>query len=281
MRKVFKNTALNQSLSEQGYVIMQVLGKAAIQQLSLWFNTLQQQHHGFTTFAIEDYAIRKQVDTTIKEALHPFCSNTFDGYTPFWGNFFVKPPQSPAIPLHADLQYANEPHHLSLNIWLPLQEVSPANGTLGIVPYSHHAVNQIRGTNITNAYRKNNEAIQAAFGMPLHLNAGEAIIYDHRLLHYSTPNQSNQTRLALTLVMVETGAEIVHYYAETENSTTIEKYIVHSAEDFLKTPFNQRFLHLTPVEVIDNFSFSPIAVSDIQKHIPPKRLMDQLRSLFK
>lgn len=272
---VFVNQEWNKKLTEEGYIIAPVLDNAAITALTNLFNAIPQHQAAFTTFAIEDYAIRKQVDTAIKAALQDFCKQHFTGYVPFWGNFFVKPPQTPAMPLHADLQYVNEPQFISLNIWCPLQDVTADNGGLGIVPYSHHAIRQIRGTNITRAFRVNNDAIQQQLGKTLTLKAGEAIIYDHRLLHYSTANNSAQKRLAITLIMVPEQAQLVHYYAATENDTNFEQYAIGSVEDFLRAPFNQRFTHLNPVAHIQDYSFKPVSIGDIQRHMPRKNILQR------
>lgn len=275
MKNVFTDAVLNEKLNVNGYIIIRVLDANQITALTHLFNSIPQHQYAFTTFAIEDYDIRKQVDTAIKAALQDFCKQHFTGYVPFWGNFFVKPPHTPAMPLHADLQYVNEPQFISLNIWCPLQDVNADNGGLGIVPYSHRAIRQIRGTNITRAFRVNNDAIQQQLGKTLTLKAGEAIIYDHRLLHYSTANNTPQKRLAITLIMVPEQARLMHYYAATENDTDFEQFAISSVEDFLHAPFNQRFTHLQPVAHIQGYHFNPVTVQDIKQHMPFKNFLQR------
>lgn len=268
MRRIFRNDALNRKLEAEGFVVVSLLRESEVQQLREYYQSIAAKHTGFTTYAVNDYNLRKAVDAEIKTQLSGSAELLFEGYELFWGNFFVKESGSPPIPLHADLQYAEEPEEISLNIWCPLQDVNEENGALGIIPYSHHALHQIRGTNITNSYRMNNNNMQTRLGKILNLKSGEAIIYDHRLLHYSSPNSSDRTRLAITSVVTRKGAVKLHYYAENENSVDFEKYILPDTDVLLKTPFGERPVGLMPVEYIRNYHFKPIDVEDILKAKP-------------
>ena len=280
MRRVFKDNTFNKKLQDEGYVVVPLLREEQIRLLLDFYAGIAERHKGFTTYAVQDYTLRKEVDGAIKAQLSVIAKTLFDGYELYWGNIFVKESGSPPIPLHADLQYAEEPEEISLNIWCPLQDVNEANGALGIVPYSHHAMRQIRGTNITNAYRTNNSKIQEQFGVLLNLKAGEAIIYDHRLLHYSVSNTTSQRRLAITSVITRKEAKKIHYYAESENSTQFEKYVIPDIDVLLKTAFGSRPYQLQPVEHISDYRFEPLDTASVRKAMPGG-ILRQVVTLFK
>jgi hypothetical protein len=262
IKSVFKDVRLNELFSQQGYVVVPFLYPEEVRILTdFYFSGEKEKREQFTTFAANDYHYRKSVHEQIQNSfLRPFIA-LFNDYIPFWGNFFSKPGGSPALLLHADPQYVNEPDQISLNIWCPLVDAFAENGALGVVPHSHRLLKQIRGTNITDAYRKNAVEIQQKFGKLLEVRAGDAVIYDHRLLHYSLPNKTDNPRLVATMVTVPKGAPVLNYYAEKEGDSTVIEYAINSVEDFLKTGFLKRPQHLQPVKVF-NYDFNPLAVND-------------------
>ena len=265
IHKVFRDPVMNEELSREGFVIVDFLSPDEVIALTSVFYTEEDSRRDpFTTFASGDYDYRVKTDAAIKSVFARRFAEIFDGYLPFWGNFFIKKPQSPAMPVHADLQYVDEPGHISVNIWCPLVDTGADNGTLGLVPYSHRLVRPIRGTNVTDGYRLHAGAIGRAFGRLVDFRAGQAVIYDHRVLHYSSANDSDRLRLAATLVAVPESVPLIHYYAETEGATTIDKYVISDVDDLLRTGFLQRPAHLVPHETIRQHIFTPLTVGDFE-----------------
>jgi hypothetical protein len=264
-RLIFKDPALNKRFTQEGYVILQLLTPSEVGNLLAYFHELSEPDRNvFTTFVTDNLSAKRDVDFHLKSLLTPHFERLFVDYEPFWGNFFIKPINGSSMPLHADLQYVDEPKNISFNIWCPLQNTNDVNGSLGIVPYSHLKLNQIRGTNITKAYRYNALTIQQKFGEVLSLIAGEAIIYDHRLLHYSVSNTSTNTRIAITMVGTPKGVQKLHYYALDEDTTRVEKFYITSADDLMQAGFQNRPSHLTPVEVISDHQIKPLVPEDFE-----------------
>lgn len=263
--EVFKEERLNKQLAENGYVKIKFLLCDEISELSSFYQEIHKEKPEiFISLISSDIDYKKEIDKKIKEVFKRAVNETFSSYTPFWGNFFTKISQSPEMPLHSDLQYVNEPDFFSLNIWCPLADTDISNGTLGIVPYSHFIMKQLRGTNITDAYRKNAKEIADAHSNFLNFEAGEAIIYDHRLLHQSSSNNTNQSRVAATLVMVPKNVQVVHYYAETEGDTTIFKFLINNSHELLMSDFLQKPKELLPIEIFYNYKFNPLTLDDFK-----------------
>ncbi|MCS6933627.1 MAG: phytanoyl-CoA dioxygenase family protein [Chitinophagales bacterium] len=218
----------------------------------------------------QDYTYRKKVDEGIKEIFRPAIENLFRYHIPFWGNFFTKPPGEPEMPLHADWRYVNEETDISLNIWAPLSDTDQQNSTLGLVPGSHRVVNQIRGINITDTYRKYAREIADRFVQYVPLKAGEAIVYDHRLLHLSSANASASPRIAATLIMVPNHQKVKIFIAKNEGDKTFYEFVIDSIEEMLRFESSSFFETHTPIHTISDFIFQPIrpedlSLSDIQK----------------
>lgn len=265
MYEVLTNEKHNLSFLRNGFVIVKdFLQPSQIETLSKFYHEFgpDECRNAFTTFATNNYDYKKAVDEKIKEVFSKsFNTYISEKYSPFWGNFFTKPSQSPPMPLHADWQYANEPNSISFNIWVPLVDTSIENGAFGIVPKSHLVVNQIRGINLSHFYLSNGEKILEKIGKILILKKGEAIIYDHRLLHFSLPNKSMEQRLAATLVGTEKNNEIIHFAADYEGAP-VYKYAFSGTEDVLKTPFKMRPSHLEPVEELGFITLKPLTIED-------------------
>lgn len=263
-QRVFKNDGLDRQFSQMGYVTLPLLSDGEVKDLLIHFRSLPEAvRNVFTTFASQDVAAKQAVDSVLKSMLIAHFERLFKEFEPFWGNYFIKQAGAPAMPLHADLQYVDEPQHLSFNIWCPLTDTGHHNGALGVVPRSHLAVGSPRGTNVTNGYRKHAEEIREALGEVLVLKAGEAVIYDHRLLHWSVANTTDEMRIALTMVGTPTGIQKIHYYAEHEDATTVERFHITSADDLIQAGFQQRPKHLAPVKVIEDCRFGPLLPQDI------------------
>lgn len=272
--RVFKDEKLNDLLFRQGYVKINFLNHDEIQILQdFYLKTHEDKEEIFTTVISLDIQYKKKIDWEIKQIFQRAINEYFLGYKPFWGNFFSKKPGDSEMPLHSDLQYVNEPENISINIWCPLIDTDVSNGTLGIVPYSHLLMKQCRGTNITDAYRKNAKEIAHNYRRFLSFTAGEAIIYDHRLLHHSSSNNTNQSRIAATLTMVPENMPIFHYYAEKEGCSTIFKFLIDRPEDLIETEFLQKPKNLFPIEIIEEYKFSPLTIADF-RHLNMKEAYD-------
>ncbi len=267
MHSVFVNEDLNNLLNEQGYVIIKKFLSTTQTQTLVDFHQQSGSDKcraSFTTFAAEDFNYKKSVDEKIKEAFaSSFIEHINGQYTPFWGNFFTKLPGGPSMPLHADWQYANEPNEISFNIWTPLIDTNTDNGAFGVVPKSHKVVNQPRGINLEQFYLERGEEIKLKHGQTLYLNCGDAIIYDHRLLHFSLPNNSNAARLAATLVGVNKNSEIVHYAADYEGGAVF-KYKFSDVEDVLRISFKTKPIHLTPEKELGILNLKPLSLCDFE-----------------
>lgn len=257
---------LNRQLLEEGYVVVPWLTQEEVDMLiSAYHNCGDgEQKSAFTTFACSDVAYRNKIDAAIKSAFSRSFTEHLNEYSPFWGNFFTKPAGAEAMPLHADLQYVDEPEHLSLNIWCPLVDTTEENGAFGVVPRSHLVSDQLRGVRLPQYYARHAEEIRNCCGIILQMKAGEAVIYDHRLLHFSLPNRSSQQRLAATLVVVPAEEQVVHYYADVEGEN-FDEYRLTGVQDFLRTPFFTRPAHLTPHRTFKNHCFREITADDVLK----------------
>lgn len=241
MKEIFYAKKYDFELKTKGFVKVKLGDNLMIERLKNDYENLTPKEYkkSYTSFEIPSKNSKKEIDISIKNILTPALNNLLSNYVGVWGNFMIKAPKSQNMELHADWSYVSEPKAISLNVWMPLQDTSIKNGTLWVVPCSHNVIKSIRGINLPRFYFKQNDLLKGNYGIPLNCKKGEAIIYDHRLIHYSYPNFSNFKRLAATLIMTPKNEPIFYYWFE-KNTNKIEKYLVKNMSFFLETGFDNK-----------------------------------------
>ncbi len=110
-----------------------------------------------------------------------------------------------AVPWHQDKSYwpgANA--NPVITVWIPLVDSTHENGCLHIIPGTHkkqvldHHAENYSGTNYTQV-APNYVARRKKDILALPMTAGSAVFFNDRLIHSSTPNNSNHVRWSVDL----------------------------------------------------------------------------------
>lgn len=124
--------------------------------------------------------------------------------------FIYKPPgvEESIHPFHQDAAYFMfEPQSQCLGVWIPLDPVSEANGSLSVVPRSHrldvrkHIVKE--GINFGALAAEDSEEDEAfrEKAVTMNLDPGDCLLFNTRLLHRSGGNRTSGHRRVITLHM--------------------------------------------------------------------------------
>jgi hypothetical protein len=255
MRKIFKDDALDQQFREEGYIVVSLLDKAAVNKVKAFYEQgipADLTYEFTSTHFSADRAYKKQVNDTLREVFTEPLKQYLNDYTIRFNNFMVKHSgENSRMPLHADWTYVDESRFTSLAVWCPLVDTDAGNGMLGVVPKSHQIITNLRGPKIPAAFNDLNEYIIENFGKLLPMKAGEAVIYDHRMLHFSHANLSGKTRVAATTVLTPDEAEIYHYCI-LNDPANIEIYEVKDADFYVNYEHFQKPENGEPVKQIPN-----------------------------
>jgi len=215
MKPVFSDPENERKISEQGFIVLDMLTIEEIETFrQFYFSTrpasIGEEFH--STHYLDSPAYKKAVYDYSEELFRAKFSELFIGYHQVFSNFMVKPPGANSrMPLHADWTYVDEEKFRSVAVWCPLVDTDDLNGKLGIIPFSHTWLTNKRGPNILSPFHQHNEYIIEHKGELLDVKAGQAVIYDLRLLHYSPPNMSGAERPAINIVLTPEEAELHHY----------------------------------------------------------------------
>ena len=97
------------------------------------------------------------------------------------------------LPWHQELEQMSL---ITLNVWLPLTNITEKSGGLSVIPESHKKGLQkhIIEKEINSYYRLPKKLLEKETQMPLFMNAGDAIVFHSFLFHKSTSNFSKRNR---------------------------------------------------------------------------------------
>ncbi|NCA20375.1 MAG: hypothetical protein EBS86_04480 [Crocinitomicaceae bacterium] len=147
------------------------------------------------------------------------------------GSFVVKEknPQG-VVPPHQDWTFVeNEGEYYSVTCWIPLVPTRLENGYMGVIKGSHLIYDNIRPSpspQVPTPLMNHLFAIFPYLEM-YEMQPGEALIFDHRTFHASTPNITNDPRVAIGLGFTQADAPICHYsLKQNEKKDTLLKYKV-------------------------------------------------------
>lgn len=247
---IFKQSTLNQTLEEEGYAIVPFLLNEEIAELQKCFF----EHHPnlpdgmYASSHSPNLDLRQKMNEAIQQNCARAIKQTFVNCTPLGATFMVKNKgANGSLKPHQDWSIVDENRFNSYNIWLPLVDVNEANGTLLILPQSHSFIENIRGLNIPSSFEQVEKEVWK-YLIPLNVKAGNAVVYDHRLLHASGINQTNQTRLTIVYGIVPENAEMRYYFG---NKNKIEVYGC-SPEFYFSQDINQGPIGLNQIAILEN-----------------------------
>lgn len=231
-RPYLNDETLDQQLDQEGYVVIPFLEQDEVDQLVKVFKEAHKEdivpfyataHHPSSDF-------RKEMSNHIVEVLRPHASEVFNDCKLLGASFIVKSKDDASLlQPHQDWNIVDENEFRSFNVWIPLVDLTPENGAIEILPKSHNWLRGYRHSSIDCAYREVHDLVWENM-KPLYMKAGEALIYDHALIHASKANTTDQKRIACASGVIPTKAPMYFYW---NNNGTVEQY--ESNADFFMT----------------------------------------------
>jgi ectoine hydroxylase-related dioxygenase (phytanoyl-CoA dioxygenase family) len=108
-----------------------------------------------------------------------------------------------AVPWHQDKSYWPDANsNPVITVWIPLVDSTPENGCLHLIPGTHtkRVIKHERETySGTGFLAIGEEHVKGRQILRIPMNAGSAILFNDRLLHMSTPNNSDHVRWSVDL----------------------------------------------------------------------------------
>jgi hypothetical protein len=250
--QILIDTEKNSALATRGYVIVDFLSAETVQSISDFYsanpNNFPNAFHA--THFNTDVSYKGKVQHFLFESLDENFRQQFISLKPVFANFMVKEGGgNNVMPLHADWTYVDENICSSYSVWIPLVDTNINNGCIGVIPYSHLLSHAVRGPGFLQWKHPAEITLINELGELLPMKRGQALIYNHRTMHYSLPNNSSTVRPSINISLVPKGEKIIHY-AVPQGETEVLKFEVTDTNFFLDYDNFQMPRHGTVVERI-------------------------------
>lgn len=215
----FTDIQLQKTFDREGYVIVDLLSQQDIQSLNNFFSELGHDldFGFFTSIWSKDKTYREQVNDFIIAKIFPKAQKLLLSYHPVFANYMVKKAnKNSALGYHQDWSFSLKNENPAMNFWFPLSDVNQENGTLKIIPGSHQLDLPIRARNYPSPLEKIETSKLDKHAIALKPNLGQAVIFHEKIIHGSSANKSNKTRLAGSLVVASNASTLVHMVHQNE-----------------------------------------------------------------
>lgn len=230
---IFKDDLKQQQFELDGYVQFTLLDDTEIDQLkTLYKHYFPKPSANFYSSSFEhDYKLKKNISDELSTILNKKFNLVFKNYDLIGAAFLSKGNgERSEMPMHQDWTIVDESKHMALNVWVPLQDTDEKNGTLEIIRGSHLWSEGYRAPSIPFNYTGlENELKYLLSTLPA--KAGEIIVLNQALIHYSKPNQFETTRIAITAGIKTANAPLLFYYWDKQKPDVVEEYL--QEKDFL------------------------------------------------
>ncbi len=286
MRRVFTNDNLEQQFQKEGYVIVPFLSAEEVEELkNLYFSTLEQSGGNIVeeeanikdrisydfTFINKNIAYKQLVFDIITEKFKAHYQQYLDDYRPIIANFIRKQSNDGEVPLHQNWAFVDEAKCTSISIWCPLVDSNQENGTLEVTSGSHKRFGAVRGPMIPWELENIKKDIIAKYMVPMNVRAGEAVILDDSIVHYSNINATEGLRLAIQLIMIPAEEKSIHYHMNPAKSKTNVDVLEVDVDFYMQfNPWKQP----ENVKKLRSFHYKPFDLSlrDYEKNLYGRRI---------
>jgi len=181
-------------------------------------------------FYISQWSDKKElkfkINNAVQEIFLPEAEKYLVDYEPVFGVFGVKLPKpDSAMYLHGDWSHVDETNFRTVNIWCPLLDINENNGAVCLIKGSNRIFDYIRGAAIPDAFHNFTQEDLQKYLSDIYLKKGDAIMWDHAIVHGSRVNKSPDTRVAAVLNMKPKAAKFYLYFANPPLApSTIDVY---------------------------------------------------------
>lgn len=213
MKAIVSDTLKQKELTDFGYTQFPLLNSDGIEKLKEYYFKSQKEdpQHFYSSTHSSNFDFRKTTSDFIKKVTESYIAKHLNNYKLLGGAFVVKPAHGRGVlQAHQDWNLVNEAFARSYNLWIPLIDVTEKNGAIFVLEKSHKKIQTFRGPHIPSVFKDIEQQLWPYLKV-LPMKAGEALFYDHALLHGSPPNNSNEHRIGVVIGVVKQNTDLLLY----------------------------------------------------------------------
>lgn len=221
--RMFASAAHEATFERDGCVVIEGFAPRGIDEVERKFQeTSDDVQPGFQHSLQSRPGVAQDIGSFVTDRYAEQLRRLLPDFHPVLSTFVSKAPDGPSVVgAHQDWSFVDEQASRSLNVWIPLCDTTLDNGALGVVKRSHKLPLRIRGTNLPDSVSMSPEdASQRACLFPM--RAGDALVFEHRAVHWSPANLSGSTRAAAQISLIPDDARLVHYVGAEKDDEVLE-----------------------------------------------------------
>ncbi len=230
---ILKDSDLQSKLNTEGFILVDFLTPSEVENLQALFDRLNASRTDipydrlYTCLHNPDQNYRQQMNLEIGNILMPIFDRYFSNVKSTVFTFQIKGiGKESELYAHQDWNFTREDEgYRTYTLWISLIDSDERNGTLSVFPGSHLKVKNIRGAGIEPLFSGKQQEI-IPYLTPLSIKAGQLMLFDSALLHYSSANHSNSIRVSVMTNILPADAEVFLYFQNMENSSLVDEYQV-------------------------------------------------------
>lgn len=211
---LLKDEKLAQQLETEGYVSLSFCSEDELSRLKEVFASVNVDATSpfWSSSFLSDTNFKKELSSSVNAILSKSTSRILAGHKPLGSTFLVKQPGVYSeMPIHQDWTVVDETKYGSYTIWMPLRETNSTNGCMQVIPGSHKLNGQLRCPSLPVAFEGIRQELRS-YLIDVPLKAGEAILFNHSLMHASPANRTSEPRVAVTYGFTHADAQLDMYY---------------------------------------------------------------------
>ncbi|MEH2003237.1 MAG: tetratricopeptide repeat protein [Nostoc sp.] len=235
-RNYFFQKRIHKELEEKGYAVVDFLSKERVQSLLSVYqkcplpeDSITEAPYLYRSEISSDILYRQLVNHEIKNTFISKIETLFTDYKIVYCNFISKIPNSPSVSIHQDPSIVDEISHKSFIIWCPLIDVDEQTGCLQVVSKTHLITSNPRPRFVyagSSCSKHIVSLMQQDYLTTVPMQAGQALVFDARLFHGSSPNLSTNERVVATCHIAPKNSFIHFCYRESQTAEKLEIFEV-------------------------------------------------------
>ena len=227
------NKEQQEHFNQFGYVVLKdVISEAQLNLAKNEFELIQQKE-GYLikdNFESTGNFISRDLQEYIFKFIEKYMYDCFKEHVDFnnceigkGGAFFIKPNTDKSkLEPHQDSPVIDESVNYAMFAWIPLQDITEANGALYLLPKSHLWGNFYRSQHIPWAFGNICKELWKHM-IPIYIKKGDVILFDPSIIHSSEINRSSTFRIVVCGALLPKNHQKVEYIAENK---VIKKYFI-------------------------------------------------------
>jgi hypothetical protein len=213
------------------------------------------------------YANNLALGNHIHQTLNSFYDSFFCNHKIRTESFLVKMAKTESeFFLHQDWSYTDERKFDAYNIWIPLQDVTLANGAMFFIPGSHLWFDNIRSGSLPSSRISYTMFPDDAI-KKVEVAKGQVVLFNPAVFHGSMPNNSAENRSIVTATVFSESAPFL-YFDRKKDPRGVDVYRLDD-DMFLRDLESMAFGGTPQASIIDRREYihRDISVDDLLAHI--------------